>query len=92
MNLGERLLSLRKSRGITLKDAQIRCGCSFQNLQKIERGIITRPKIELLYKLAAFYQFPSDILIMEAGKIPSDVYWKIVRSPKLLQVIRDYPE
>jgi transcriptional regulator with XRE-family HTH domain len=89
MKLGERLFLLRKKRGITLKMGCERCGCSYQNLQKIEKGKITRPKISLLYKLAAFYQFPSDTLIIEARKIPEDVYWKIVDHPQLLKVIRD---
>lgn len=89
MELGDRLFSLRKERGITLKMACERCGCSYQNLQKIEKGKITSPKISLLYKLAAFYQFPSDILIIEAKKIPSDVYFKITDNPKLLEIIRN---
>ena len=90
MELGKRLFSLRKERGITLKDATKRCGCSYQNLQKIEKGIITSPKLDLLYKIAAFYQFPSDILIIEARKIPQDVYYRIIDNPQLLQIIRNF--
>jgi transcriptional regulator with XRE-family HTH domain len=92
MKLGDRLFSLRKERGITLKDACAKGNCSYQNLQKLEKGKITRPKLTLLYNLAAFYQFPSDTLILEAGKIPEDVYFKLLRCPSLLKVIRNHPE
>ncbi len=92
MKLSERLYTSRKQRKITLKEAAKKCGCSFQHLQKLEKEKIFRPKLELLYRLAVFYCIPPDMLILEAGKIPQDVYWKITRCPQLLQVIRDYPE
>ncbi len=90
MQLHERLVSLRQSKGCTLKDVAWRCGCAFQYIHKLESGKAVRPKLELLYKLAAFYNFPSDTLIAEAGKIPEDVYWKIVYNPDLLSVIRGW--
>lgn len=90
MELSSRLKTLRKQRKITLKQASERCGCSFQYLQKLESGLAIRPAIDLLYKLAAFYQFSSDILILEAGKVPQDVYYEIVRCPELLELIRNH--
>ena len=90
MLLSERLTLLRKSAKTTLKDVAIRCDISLQYLQKLEKGHAKRPKLELLYRLASYYQFPSDKLIIEAGKIPQDVYWKIVNRPDLLKVIREY--
>jgi len=92
MKLSQRLKELRKNKGLTLSQVARRCECSFQYISNLENDKAFRPKIELLYKLAAYYDFPSDVLINEAGKIPQDVYWKIVNNPPLVQVIRDYPE
>lgn len=91
MKLSERLRELRKTNGLTLADVARRCECSFQYISHLETDRAFRPKIELLYKLAAYYNFPSDTLINEAGKIPQDVYWKIVNNPNLVKIIRNYP-
>jgi transcriptional regulator with XRE-family HTH domain len=88
MKLHERLSELRKSKGCTLKDVAWRVGVAYQYIHKLESGKAVRPKLELLYKLAAYYQFSSDTLVAEAGKIPSDVYWKVVESPELIAAIR----
>ena len=90
MKLSQRLKELRKNKGLTLKDVSRRCGCSFQYIAQLENDIAFRPKIELLYKLAAYYDFSSDILINEAGKIPQDIYWDVVNKPALNEIIRNY--
>ena len=89
MKLSQRLKELRKTNGLTLSDVARRCECSFQYISHLENDRAFRPKIELLYKLAAYYNFPSDVLINEAGKIPQDVYWHIVNNPSLVPVIRN---
>jgi transcriptional regulator with XRE-family HTH domain len=89
MKLSDRLKELRKTNGLTLVDVARRCGCSFQYISNLENDKAFRPKIELLYKLAAYYNFPSDVLINEAGKIPQDVYWHIVNNPDLVPIIRN---
>lgn len=90
MELSKRLAELRKSRKLSLRAVSSRCKCPFRYLHNLEKDKIRRPKIDLLYKLAVFYGFSSDILIIEARKIPQDVYWRIVDNPELLQVIRNY--
>ena len=88
MKLSQRLKDLRKNNGLSLKDVARRCGCSFQYISQLENDLAFRPKIELLYKLAAYYDFSSDVLINEAGKIPQDVYWAVVNKPTLNEIIR----
>lgn len=88
MKLSKRLSTLRKTSKASLQAVSRRCNCSPQYLHRLEKGVAHRPAIELLYKLAAYYQFPSDTLIIEAEKIPSDVYWAIVHNPKFLQTVR----
>ncbi|MDE2233704.1 MAG: helix-turn-helix transcriptional regulator [Patescibacteria group bacterium] len=92
MKLSQRLKELRKAKGLTLQDVARRCECSFQYISQLENDMAFRPKLELLYKLAAYYDFSSDTLILEAGKIPQDVYWLVINNPSLLNVIRSYKE
>lgn len=89
MKLSQRLRESRKNKGLTLKDVSRRCKVSVPYLAQLETDKAFRPKLELLYKLAVYYDIPSDVLINEAQKIPEDVYWKIVNNPKLVEVIRD---
>lgn len=90
MELSKRLKTLRKASKLSLRAASKQCGCSFQYLQKLESGESIRPAMDLLYTLASVYDFAADTLILEAEKIPSDVYWKIIRNPELLAQIRFY--
>lgn len=89
MKLSQRLRSLRKSKGLTLQDVSRRCDVSIAYLAQLETDKAFRPKMALLYKLATYYDFPSDSLINEARKIPEDVYWKIVENPDLIPIIRN---
>lgn len=92
MKLSQRLKELRKSNGLKLVEVARRCDCSFQYISNLENDKAFRPKIELLYKLAAYYNFSSDVLISEAGKIPQDVYWRVINNSELLEIIRNHPE
>jgi transcriptional regulator with XRE-family HTH domain len=83
---------LRKSNGLTLKEMARRCGCSFQYIHRLETDKAFRPKMWLLTKMADCLSFDSDTLINEAGKIPEDVYRKVVNNPELNKVIRDFKE
>lgn len=89
MKLSQRLRESRKNKGLTLKDVSRRCDISVSYIAQLETDKAFRPKIELLYKLAAYYDICSDMLINEAGKIPQDAYWKVVNHPTLVDVIRD---
>jgi transcriptional regulator with XRE-family HTH domain len=89
MKLSQRLRELRKNNKLTLQDVARRCKVSFQYLSQLENDKAFRPKMELLYKLAVYYNFSSDTLINEAQKIPEDVYWKIIKHPHLVQIIRN---
>jgi transcriptional regulator with XRE-family HTH domain len=90
MKLSQRLRESRKNKKLTLKDVSRRCGVSVAYLAQLETDKAFRPKLELLYKLAIYYDIQSDVLINEARKIPEDVYWKIVNNPRLVEVIRSH--
>lgn len=90
MELAKRLSSLRKASKSPLRAVAAKCNCSSQYLHKLENGYALRPALDILYRFAAFYQFSSDTLILEAEKIPQDVYWKIIHNPDLISYIREY--
>lgn len=98
-SLRELAIILRDARvrsGLTLRQASKRLGkkdgLSFSNLSKLERAEYPRPPIAALVKLCKLYQLTEqqDKIILLAEKIPPDVYWKIVTTPKLLSIIRNY--
>jgi transcriptional regulator with XRE-family HTH domain len=82
---------LRNYRKLTVREASVISGVSFSTISKLERGIYSRPPIDMLERLAKLYNLDSnelDNLIILAGKIPPKVYFKIVENPFLLDVIR----
>lgn len=87
--LGDMLHNARKDKGLRLHTVARECGISIAYLSMLENGEASRPKIKMLAAAAAILQVPSDDLIIAAEKIPSDVYWKIVHNPNLLEVIRN---
>lgn len=82
----------RKNRELSLREVSRLTKISLALLCYIETGRKPRPKMEILAKLSAFYNIPIDIICLAATRIPQDCFYKIIRCPSLLQVIRDYPE
>lgn len=53
--IGNRLKSLRKTRGLTLKQVADKIDYDWSNLSKIERGTYKKPLTEIIEKLANVY-------------------------------------
>jgi transcriptional regulator with XRE-family HTH domain len=87
--LGALLRKSREKLDISVRHAANSSGASFSYIASVERGEVERPKIKILEHLADIYGIDKDTVIIMAGKIPSDVYWRIVHNPKLLPIIRD---
>lgn len=90
MKLSQRLRYARSLKRVTLQEASENAGCSLPFLALLEKGTTTKPKIELLNKLADYYGLSRDTLILEAERLPEDVYWKIIKNPSLLNIIREF--
>jgi transcriptional regulator with XRE-family HTH domain len=90
MSLAKKLKSARKDRGDILEKVAKAVGISTTYLNDLENGIVFRPKIEFISSLADYYGINKDELILASGKIPQDVYYKIIKYPELLEVIRGY--
>jgi len=90
MNLGEIVKNARIVAGLTLQDVANHTGVSIGYLSEIENGKALRPKMQPLRDIAGFLCINQDEIIMAAQRIPEDVYWKVVRTPSLIAVIRSY--
>lgn len=90
MNLGEIVKNYRVSASLTLQDVANQTGLSVGYLSEIENSKVMRPKMRTLMDIAGFLCIQQDEIIMAAQRIPEDVYWKIVRNPELVKIIRAY--
>ena len=88
MTLQKILKESRQKAKRTLQDVADYIGISAPYLHDLENGKALRPKIWILQKAAEYYSINADLIIINAEKIPPDVYWKIVNHPELLEVIR----
>lgn len=92
MVLAELIKNSRNIRKLTLREVARLTKIPLTMLCNIETSKNPRPKMDILYQLSAFYNLPSDDVCIAATRVPQDVFFKIIRCPQLLQVIRDYPE
>ena len=90
--LGRLLRNNRKRLNLSVRYVAAQSSVKFGYLASVERGEVERPKIKMLEALASMYGLNPDDIIIMAGKIPSDVYWKVVRCPELIEVIRKHQE
>ena len=92
MVLSEIIKKARKDRRLSLREVAHLTKISLTLLCAIETGKQPRPKMDILYRLAAFYNLSSDKVCLSATRIPQDVFYKIIRCPELLEVVRRHKE
>jgi transcriptional regulator with XRE-family HTH domain len=90
MLLAKILRDARKQSGDTLDKVCQRIEISNTYLSDLETGKAIRPKLSIISSLADYYGIDKDVLIVSSGKIPQDVYFKIVNNPQLLSVVRNF--
>lgn len=88
MTFGQLIRKHRKDRKLSLAEAAKYMQVSPSHLLYIERGSTKKPKMETLYKIISFYGLPVDATCELAGRIPMDVYYKILNNPHLVPIIR----
>jgi transcriptional regulator with XRE-family HTH domain len=89
MTLGELIKKCRKDRKLSISEAALRMRVSSSHLHYIECGKTEKPKMETLYKIIVFYGLPVDETCKLAGRVPMDVYYKILNNPRLFATIRN---
>lgn len=92
MKLAEIMKKARKSRKLKLCEVAEFTGLKIAFISAVENGKILRPKMDKLYKLVTYYGINLDETCIAAERVPQDCFFKIIRNPELMQIIRDYPE
>lgn len=81
MEFGDILRDLRVNTGIGIKRLAPDLGVSYSYLSKLENNQI-RPSEELVDRVAQYFDYDRDRLLLAADKIPSEI----------LQILRDHPD
>ena len=92
MAFADLIKNARKNRGLSLREVSHLTKISLTKLHSIETGAQRHPKMEAIYKLVAFYNLDSDTACLSAVRVPQDCFYKIIRCPELLKIIRAYKE
>ena len=69
---GTYMRTLRKQRGLTLKQVEKAAQVSNAYVSQIERGLRKPPHPDILNRLAAVYQVPARELMVQAGYLPNE--------------------
>ncbi len=78
---GDILRELRTKEGVGIKRLAPELGVSYSYLSKLENNEIG-PSKDLIDKIAKYFDYDRDQLLLAAGKIP----------PEILQILQDNPE
>jgi transcriptional regulator with XRE-family HTH domain len=89
MTFDEMIKNGREKLGVSLDVASKHFGISISYLSDFEHGRAKKIKMEFIYKAAGFYGLDADALCIAAGKIPTDVFYKISNHPHLFSAIRN---
>ena len=81
MSFGKLLTKLRKEKGESIKTLGPAIGVNYTYISKIENNKST-PSVELIQRIASYFDYDEDMLMLAAGKIP----------PQAMKVIEAHPE
>jgi transcriptional regulator with XRE-family HTH domain len=81
MRFGKILRQLRLETGLGIKSLAPELHVNYTYLSKLENETIT-PSEELVDRVAEYFGFDRDSLLLSAGKVPEDI----------LQILRDHPD
>ena len=71
MKLSDYVKQYRKEHNLSYRAMAEKCDCSFQYLQKLEQGIITKPSYDMLEKIAKGMNMTVPQLVSVSGINPS---------------------
>jgi len=81
MEFGQILRSLRTKAGVGIKRLAPELNISYTYLSKLENNEI-HPSADLVGRVAEYFHYDRDSLLLSAGKIPEEI----------LMILRDHPE
>lgn len=89
MELSDLIKKLRGESCLTLAQLSKATDISVGLLSEIENGISTEFKFKTIDKLASFFGSDRDAIYKLGGKIPADIYFRIVESKKSYSELRE---
>jgi transcriptional regulator with XRE-family HTH domain len=81
MDFGQILRKLRNQSGLGIKRLAPELNVSYTYLSKLENGEIN-PSADLVERVAEYFDYDRDALLLSAGKIP----------PEILTILRENPD
>jgi transcriptional regulator with XRE-family HTH domain len=81
MEFGQILRELRGQKAVGIKRLAPELGVSYTYLSKLENNEI-RPSEELVDRIAAYFNYDRDRLLLSAGKVPAEI----------LTILREHPD
>jgi HTH-type transcriptional regulator, competence development regulator len=81
IQFGTLLRTLRRKTGISIKKLAPQLGVNYSYLSRLENHDVG-PSEEFIRKVADYFGYNNDLLLLSAGKVPADV----------LQILRTHPE
>lgn len=88
-SFGSYIKEARKQKGWILIEAAQKLGISKSLLSDFENNKVDRIKMDMLKTISINYGLPYDETVIMGGRIPEDVYYKIIRNPELVTLIRE---
>lgn len=81
--LGNIFYEARKKNKYSLRYVGEQTQLPFSEINRLERGLIPRPKMPMLMRLIAFYGLDADKVYSLAKRLPPGVFWKLVNNPQV---------
>lgn len=81
MTFGAILRQLRTASGVGIKRLGPELGVTYSYLSKLESGDVN-PSEKLVGRVAAYFKYDRDALLLAAGKVP----------PEILRILQDHPD
>lgn len=91
-DFGELLKKNRKKLGYPVRKVAEIVKMPFSVYAQMERGERVKIHVDKIEAIANLYNINVDDLCLQCERIPTGIFYKLIRCPSLLQVIRNYPE
>lgn len=92
MKFGERVRSLRKAKGWSLRDLAERVGVGFTYLSRIENGRLNfgdYPSDALIHRLADALEADEDELVILAERVPDRIRSRVLERPDVFTALAE---
>jgi len=81
MSFGKLIADLRTKEGLGIKALAPRVGITYTYLSKLENGRAF-PSADVIRKLARYFEYDEDVMMLAAGRIPADTLEILQRNPQ----------